>query len=663
MCNTYMNCFPYTCIQRAKLFLPPSISSVSDSLTMRHSCVDWGATQPTRKAPFLVFSYGNRHLYAAVPKSFDALEETVRKKFSLGVAQIEFYSSCGNLCGDVLTKIDEDVWELVAPCIGSITVIKTTPSTTEPVAELRSNSAEPDFFVVPKEQTASLSSSEDSCGPDGHIGRTCDSHIDLVRILPPAVGPSDPSSLPYTVGNGSGPAVEESTKPGSPAYDNHTIPLPRSPNRWLAPSLDYHGRTDMSTCSPERAKRRFTGLLNKLTRKNFYVICDRMLAWINECDEAVQGKVFRLACTLLFDRAVDEPERMGLYATLCRTMCGTVGKFRRSSGPMVPGYELMQDYMIQCWTTAFQEKNLSWGGPVRASVLTPKPVDEEYYTAERQKRRGIGLAGFTVELIKLNLFKLLEERASDEPFFQELAHNLEDSPTEGDVVSLCILLQNVAALAEDGNMRRSQIYNNSKKAKARSYQYHDYQEACSAMASKLAGSYWGDNGVSPRLRCRLLDLADLYECRLSPNHRWITFHFAHDGLRYSIPEASGWCVTRLTTSKSLLLSADQCFSLVDRVDHWWLIRSLVTRTWINNTAIRGFLAKASQMCIYSSEALEEGLIAAIKVLDVSTTQNSEVYHNIAVVMKVTGFYKEEERFMRVARHAQDSEKLIQLTLW
>ena len=63
-----------------------------------------------------------------------ALEETVRKKFSLGVAQIEFYSSCGNLCGDVLTKIDEDVWELVAPCIGSITVIKTTPSTTEPVA-------------------------------------------------------------------------------------------------------------------------------------------------------------------------------------------------------------------------------------------------------------------------------------------------------------------------------------------------------------------------------------------------------------------------------------------------------------------------------------------------------------------------------------------------
>lgn len=199
-----------------------------------------------------------------------------------------------------------------------------------------------------------MSSSEDSCGPDGRNGRTCDSHIDLVRILAPAVGPSDPSSLPDTVGNGNGPAVEESAEPASPAYDNYTIPLPRSPNRWIAPSLDYRGRTDMTTYSPERAKRRFTGLLNKLTRKNFYVICDRTLDWIDECDEAVQGQVFRLACTLLFDRAVDEPERMGLYATLCETMRGTVGTFRRSSrGPVVPGCELMRNYMIRCWTTAF----------------------------------------------------------------------------------------------------------------------------------------------------------------------------------------------------------------------------------------------------------------------------------------------------------------------
>jgi len=123
-------------------------------------------------------------------------------------------------------------------------------------------------------------------------------------------------------------------------------------------------------------------------------------------------------------------------------MRGMVRMIQQSSrGPVVPGCELMRDYMIQCWTTAFQEKNLSWGGPIRGSILTPKPVSEEYYIAEKQKRRGIGLAGFTVELIKLKLFTL-QGRARREPFFQELTCNLEVNPNEGDVVSLCILLQN-----------------------------------------------------------------------------------------------------------------------------------------------------------------------------------------------------------------------------
>ena len=38
---------------------------------MGHGCVDWGATPPTRKVPYVVFNYGDRYLYAAVPQSFD----------------------------------------------------------------------------------------------------------------------------------------------------------------------------------------------------------------------------------------------------------------------------------------------------------------------------------------------------------------------------------------------------------------------------------------------------------------------------------------------------------------------------------------------------------------------------------------------------------------
>ena len=107
--------------------------------------------------------------------------------------------------------------------------------------------------------------------------------------------------------------------------------------------------------------------------------------------------------------------------------------------------------------------------------------------------------------------------------------------------------------------------------------------------------------------------------------------------------------------------------LIDHEDYWWFIRSLVTCIWSQNStsAIEELFAKASQMGVYSSEALEEGLIAAIKAMDDSVVQDFEetVYHNLAVVMKSTELYKEEERFMQVVRHAKDTEKLIQLTLW
>ena len=105
--------------------------------------------------------------------------------------------------------------------------------------------------------------------------------------------------------------------------------------------------------------------------------------------------------------------------------------------------------------------------------------------------------------------------------------------------------------------------------------------------------------------------------------------------------------------------------LIDHQDYWWFIRSLVTCIWKSASAIEELLANASQMGIYSSEALEEGLVTAIKAMDDSVIQHLEgtVYHNLKVVMKSTELYKEEERFMRVVRHAKNTEKLIQLTLW
>ena len=97
------------------------------------------------------------------------------------------------------------------------------------------------------------------------------------------------------------------------------VPLAMSPDRWIAPSTINH-QACIASYSPEQAKRRFTGLLNKLTRVNIGFICDRIITWVDECEEAVRGNVLELFSQLLFDRAVDEPERTGIYISLCEVI-------------------------------------------------------------------------------------------------------------------------------------------------------------------------------------------------------------------------------------------------------------------------------------------------------------------------------------------------------
>ena len=146
--------------------------------------------------------------------------------------------------------------------------------------------------------------------------------------------------------------------------------------------------------------------------------------------------MLELACRQLFDRAVDEPERIGLYAAVCKTMCEMV-VMQKEFTQGVSGYDLIRNCMTQHFQEVLQQTNLSWGNRLRNSLweAIPNPVGEQYYTAEKQKRRGIGLAGLAVELSRLNLFQNYQEYA----LLQELAKNMRIDPREGDVVSLCIL--------------------------------------------------------------------------------------------------------------------------------------------------------------------------------------------------------------------------------
>lgn len=215
-------------------------------------------------------------------------------------------------------------------------------------------------------------------------------------------------------------------------------PLRTSPDRWIATSIHIQHRPPMISHTPAQTKRRFTGLLNKLTRSNVYLICDRILSWIKECVPSVQPEVLKMVSRLLFDRAVDEPERMGTYMSLCEIII----KISHSKVRNLDS-DVMKGYLSQWWEKAFDQGNLSWGETIEDAPRAqgPKKIPvEEYYTMERQKRRGIGLAGLKVELLGLNTFTQ-RDRVYSKTYLVQLMDNVKKSAREGDIISLCILMR------------------------------------------------------------------------------------------------------------------------------------------------------------------------------------------------------------------------------
>ncbi|KAL4079302.1 hypothetical protein J3A83DRAFT_1072495 [Scleroderma citrinum] len=95
---------------------------------MVHQCIDWSVNPPARKINAVVLSYGDAHVYAIAPAQFKDLEELTRREFNLGDAELEFYSSCINLCNPgVPARIGEQVWRGVSSFIGCLFVIARNP--------------------------------------------------------------------------------------------------------------------------------------------------------------------------------------------------------------------------------------------------------------------------------------------------------------------------------------------------------------------------------------------------------------------------------------------------------------------------------------------------------------------------------------------------------
>ncbi|KAL4073339.1 hypothetical protein V8B97DRAFT_224441 [Scleroderma yunnanense] len=593
---------------------------------MLHNCTDWSTVPPTRKTPLLILSYDDCRLYATVPKSFHDLKRLVWKKFGLEPTEIEFYSSCMNLCDGLLARIDDDIWEHIAPYIGCITVTrKLAPSILAERSESTSSTtvmADGDRSDVPND-FATFQHATDAL--DGQT-RSSQASGDFLQVEP--LQPGSPSEG-LEVNRQESSVIAGDVIPVRLFSD--VTPLQKSPNRWVAPNTNSRNSADRALHTPRRAKCRFTGLLNKLTGKNVGFICDQMMDWITECNRRVQEQVFKMAVELIFERAINEPERMVIYIRLCDTIgCGPQTFQMDVSSPI-------RRYLLECWQGAFQQGYLSWGVPVRGSLTTHERTIEEHYEAEKAKRRGIGLACLMVELVKPGLITLQTEHAG---FMKELGQRLQNNPNEGDIISLCILVRNV----------NSDNFNWTSKCKAQ----------CSLTARSLADN-WRDSEVSGRLRCCLLNLAELCEGRPLSICRCITYNLEQGLSRYSAPNVSRWYATRVTESTTSQTVVDEYFSLVDHDDHWLFVWSLVVMLQ-SSSMVYKFLASAVQKGLCSLEALQEGFTAAASSLDIMARKDYHAYRSMATILKKVGL-DTEERMIQIASHVKNSEELIQLTLW
>ena len=437
------------------------------------------------------------------------------------------------------------------------------------------------------------------------------------------------------------------------------VPLAMSPDRWVAPST-INQQACIPSYSPEQAKRRFTGLLNKLARVNIGFICDRLIAWVDECEEAVHGNVLELFSQLLFDRAVDEPERTGIYISLCEAITEKLrGRYFchgvKTGGSY--GQSIISNSLVKCWNDA--QGSLSWGesifGSQTAASATMLSVDD-YYAAQKAKRRGLGLASIGIELWNSNVLS--------NPEIDHLWQRLDGDPKEGDVVTLCILARTVDHRYFNGRSTPRAVTYGLRGLKTRlqccmkvtppsgyltEFQLHEL--AVGSARSLLHIPF----------PCNLSQFSSSYNGKyLFQRQHLILKLRKHAETNYSVLDESRWFAAKIPACPNPP-RLDCSFELLHHDDKWWLVQSFVMR--VLHGQDENSTAKAPEVGFCCPEGFEKGFTAAAHFLDVAATRYNRAYHLMAIMLKSAGFDKEEEMVIRIASKVKESKKLVQLTLW
>ncbi|KAJ7258700.1 hypothetical protein C8J57DRAFT_1644698 [Mycena rebaudengoi] len=252
-------------------------------------------------------------------------------------------------------------------------------------------------------------------------------------------------------------------------------PLQVTVNRWDRKSVQA-----VDPDSPEIVDRKVKGLLNKLTMEKFDSISDQIIEWVNRSEKENDGRTLLQVIRLVFEKATDEATWSEIYARLCRKMMEQISPkvqddgIKNAEGKPITGGQLFRKYLLnRCqedfergWvakeataaaaaTKAMEDKAAKAANEKSSDAdVSGEPGDEivlysdEYYTAQKSKRQGLGLMKFIGELFKL---QMLTERIMHE-CVKKLLGNVEN-PEEEEIESLCKLISTVGLLLDTPKAR------------------------------------------------------------------------------------------------------------------------------------------------------------------------------------------------------------------
>lgn len=259
---------------------------------------------------------------------------------------------------------------------------------------------------------------------------------------------------------------------------DQVVPLQASDKRWIG------GRGASKPEGPEMVTRKVKALLNKLTMEKFDSISLQILEWANKSINEKDGQTLRMVIALIFEKATDEAAWSEMYAALCRKILEELNpdiqdeNLKTNDNRPVSGGHLFRKYLLNRCQEDFERgwaqrdstaaaakskeaedlakkaenekheevaKEAEAKGEKQTENKETELLSEEYYEAQKAKRRGLGLVRFIGELFKLSM---LTEKIMH-ICIQRLLSNAQD-PEEEEIESLCKLLTTVGKLLASG---------------------------------------------------------------------------------------------------------------------------------------------------------------------------------------------------------------------